>query len=652
LIKNIDLIKNITDLISRKDFISAKNKLLSFSEEEKDCYYFNMLGYVNQELKDFEEAEKNYIKSLDLNKNFLEARFNQACLLVKKKLFLKAEEIFLELIKENAEDYLSQYNLGIINFEQEKYNIALEFFKKASDIQPNFYYAYHQLGLTYEKLKNLDEAIKSYNIANMFNADKLNISYNNLGVIFLKSKKLKEALKYFQEALKFNGEMSLTYQNIAIIFSELGDTTISKNYMQKAVVAKKSDLKIFSRYLGTFPYSYYDFKDYEFWATEFRKNIKNLNHNCNKIDFSKKKLRLAFFSADFRNHPVGYFLLDLLPKLKLSNFDIYAYFNNPYEDNLSEEIKKNLIKWEKVSQLSTQEILDLIKLDKIDLLIDMSGHTNNNNLEIFANKAAPIQLSWAAFLASTGIKEIDYIIGDQNVTPLSTKEYFSEKILNLKNIWCCLSTSNIPAIDTVDTPAIKNNYITYGSFNNLNKITNEVIIVWSNILKNSPNSKLFIKNYQLDNIYTKDILFKKFEKHGINKEKLILESSSSREDILKKYNSIDIALDTFPWNGGTTSFEVSWMCVPLLTLSGDRFMSRCGESINKNLNMNDWIAHNTDDYILQATKYCNNFDLLNKIRLNLRNSSRKSVLFDTDAFSISFLDCLNKVVDIYKKQNN
>lgn len=644
--------KNITDLISRKDFIFAKNKLLSFSEEEKDCYYFNMLGYVNQELEDFEEAEKNYIKSLDLNKNFLEARFNHGCLLVKKKLFLKAEEIFLELIKENSEDYLSHYNLGVINFEQEKYNIALGFFKKASDIQPNFYYAHHQLGLTYEKLKNLDEAIKSYNIANMFNADKLNISYNNLGVIFLKSKKLKEALKYFQEALKFNGEMSLTYQNIAIIFSELGDTIISKNYMQKAVEAKKSDLKIFSRYLGTFPYSYYDFKDYEFWTTEFRKNIKNLNHYCNKIDFSKKKLRLAFFSADFRNHPVGYFLLDLLPKLKLSNFDIYAYFNNPHEDNLSEEIKKNVIKWEKVSQLSTQEILDLIKLDKIDLLIDMSGHTNNNNLEIFANKAAPIQLTWAAFLASTGIKEIDYIIGDPHVTPLSTKEYFSEKILNLKNIWCCLSTSNIPAIDTVDTPAIKNNYITYGSFNNLNKITNEVIIVWSNILKNSPRSKLIIKNYQLDNIYTKDILFKKFEKYGINKEKLILESSSSREDILKKYNLIDIALDTFPWNGGTTSFELSWMCVPLLTLSGDRFMSRCGESINKNLNMNDWIVHNTDDYILQATKYCNNFDLLNKIRLNLRNSSRKSVLFDTNAFSISFLDCLNKVVDIYKKQNN
>ncbi|NKA01339.1 MAG: hypothetical protein EBV81_04940 [Proteobacteria bacterium] len=215
-----------------------------------------------------------------------------------------------------------------------------------------------------------------------------------------------------------------------------------------------------------------------------------------------------------------------------------------------------------------------------------------------------------------------------------------------------MSTSNIPDIDTVDTPAIKNNYITYGSFNNLNKITNEVIAVWSSILKNSPNSKLFIKNYQLDNVYTKDNLLNKFEKNGINKDKLILESSSPRDETLKKYNLIDIALDTFPWNGGTTSFELSWMCVPLLTLSGDRFMSRCGESINKNLNMNDWIAYNTNDYILQAIKYSNNFDLLNKIRSNLRYSSRKSALFDINAFSLNFLDCLNKAVDTYKKQNN
>jgi predicted O-linked N-acetylglucosamine transferase (SPINDLY family) len=422
--------------------------------------------------------------------------------------------------------------------------------------------------------------------------------------------------------------------------------------MQKAVEAKKSNLKIFSRYLGTFPYIGYDFKDYQLWTTEFRKNIQNLDHQCNKIDFSKKKLRLGLISADFRNHPVGYFLLDLVPKLKLSNFDVYAYLNNPLEDNLSEQIKKNVTKWEKVFKLNTQEILNLIKLDNVDLLIDMSGHTNDNNLEIFANRAAPIQLSWAAFLASTGIKEIDYIIGDPYVTPPDTKEYFSEKIINLPNIWCHLSTSNLPQIDTVETPAIKNGYITYGSFNNLNKITNEVISVWSSILNNSPNSNLIIKNSQLDNSFSKEVLIQKFKKNNVSEDKLILEGNSSREDTLKKYNLIDIALDPFPWNGGTTSFELSWMCVPLLTLSGDRFMARCGESINKNLNMNDWIAYNTKDYISKVLKYSNNFNLLNDARSHLRASSRKSVLFDSTAFSKDLIDCLNKIVDFYKKENN
>ena len=323
---------------------------------------------------------------------------------------------------------------------------------------------------------------------------------------------------------------------------------------------------------------------------------------------------MGFISADFRNHPVGYFLLDLLPKLKLSNFDIYVYLNNPSEDNLSEEIKKNVTKWGNVFKLNTQEILNLIKSDNIDLLIDMSGHTNDNNLEVFANRAAPIQLSWAAFLASTGIKEIDYVIGDPYVTPLETKEYFSEKIINLPNIWCHLSTSNIPKIDTVESPAIKNGYITYGSFNNLNKITDEVISVWSNILNNNSNSNLIIKNSQLSNSFSREILIQKFKKNNVSEDKLILEGDSSREDTLKKYNLIDIALDTFPWSGGTTSFELSWMCVPLLTLSGDRFVARCGESINKNLNMNDWIAYNKTDYISKAIKYSSNFNLLNNVK--------------------------------------
>ena len=644
-----DLDIEIQDLLFKKEFYLLKNKLLNIDPKKKNYIFYNILGYAYQELGELEKAEDSYIKSLDLNNNFLEAKFNLAVLFYKKKLPNKAEKIFIDYINQDENNYLCYFNLGIINFEKKEYPKAIDFFKKTINLQKDFYYGYHQLGLAYEKDNNIEEAIKSYQTANTFNKGNLNISYNNLGVIFLKSKKLKEALDYFKIALKLKGPKELICQNIAIIYSELGEADNSIYYMKKAVEENKNDLKIFSRFLGMFPYTNYKFNDYEFWCKQFSSNIVRFNPKNEIIDFKKKKINLGFFSADFRKHPVGYFLLDLLPHFEKSNFDIFFYSNSPADDDLSEKIKNNFFNWKKVHGNNTFEILNIIKNDKIDILIDMSGHSNLQNLEVFANKAAPIQISWAAYLASTGLKEIDYIIGDVHVTPLNTKEYFVEQFINLPEIWCHLSTSNIPNIQTVDTPAIKNRFITFGSFNNLNKITPAVIDAWSIILNNVKDSKLFIKNNQLDYSLTKENLFNKFKKNNIGSEKLILEGNSSRDEVIKKYNLIDIALDPFPWTGGTTSFELSWMGVPLLTMSGDRFMSRCGESINKNLKMDDWIVHNIKDYIATAIKFSQDYSLLNKTRSKLREFSRKSSLFNSDKFSKNFLESLNKVLDNYKK---
>lgn len=642
-----DLDREIQDLLFRKEFYLLKNKLLNIDSKKKNYIFYNILGYTYQELNELEKAEDSYLKSLDLNNNFLEAKFNLAVLFYKKKLLDKAEKIFIDYINQDENNYLCYFNLGIINFEKKDYLKAIDFFKKTLDLQKDFYYGYHQLGLAYEKVNNIEDAIKFYQIANKFNKDNLNISYNNLGVIFLKSKKLKEALDYFKTALNFKGQKELIYQNIAIIYAELGEADNSIYYMKKAVEENKNELKIFSRFIGTFPYTNYKFNDYEFWSKQFSNNIIRFKQQNEIIDF-KKKIHLGFFSADFRNHPVGYFLLDLLPYFKKSNFNIFFYSHSPVDDDLSEKIKNNFLEWKKVYGHNTLEIVNIIKNDKIDILIDMSGHSNLQNLEVFANKAAPIQISWAAYLASTGLKEIDYIIGDIHVTPLNTKEYFVEKFINLPEIWCHLSTSNMPNIQTVDAPAITNKFITFGSFNNLNKINSSVIDTWSIILSNVKDSKLFIKNNQLDYSLTKENLVNKFKKNNISYERLILEGNSPRDEVIKKYNLIDIALDPFPWTGGTTSFELSWMGVPLLTMSGDRFMSRCGESINKNLKMDDWIVHNTKDYIATAIKFSQDYSLLNETRSKLREFSRKSSLFNSDKFSKNFLESLNKVLDDYK----
>ena len=197
--KNIELLQEIIDLINKKNFILAKDNLIKF-DHKKDYHYFNILGFVHQELGEFDEAEKNYIYSSELNKDFLEAKFNLGCLFLKKNFFLEAEKIFLELISKNNNDYLSYYNLGLINFDIKKYNLALDYFKKSSDIQINFYSAYHQIALTYEKLGNINEAIKNYNIAISLNTEKLNISWNNLGAIYLK---LKILLQFIVELKKY-----------------------------------------------------------------------------------------------------------------------------------------------------------------------------------------------------------------------------------------------------------------------------------------------------------------------------------------------------------------------------------------------------------------------------------------------------------------
>jgi predicted O-linked N-acetylglucosamine transferase (SPINDLY family) len=281
----------------------------------------------------------------------------------------------------------------------------------------------------------------------------------------------------------------------------------------------------------------------------------------------------------------------------------------------------------------------------------MSGYTNKTRLPIFAQKISPIQITWAGWLASSGIKEIDYILGDPWATPEEYKDFYVEKILQLPKIWCHLSTSDIKNLKTSYTPALKNNYITFGSFNHSHKINDDVIKAWSKILLLVPNSVLFLKNFQISNSLYKKRIIEEFKKNKISEDRLLLEANTKRENFLLSYNNIDIALDTFPYSGGTTSFETAWMCVPLLTLSGEAFISRCGVSINKNLNQDNWIAKNTEEYISMAVKFSKDFKELDLIRSYLRENSRKSVLFNSNIFADDFSNALRQVWYNFVKNN-
>lgn len=647
--KKNKIFNEIINLIKSSKFDEAKKILLSFEKQFiKDSLFYNLLGFIYDSLLDFSNAKLNYLKSLELDSNSYEAKFNLAVLFYKIKNYSQAEDLFTDLLEVYKKDHNSYYNLGIIKFDQKQYDLAINFFKKACSYNPNFYGAYNHLAKVYEELQKYDHAIFYYEKANSVNSEGLNLSFNNLGLLHLTLKNFSKSEEFFKQALNLKGDKSIVYNNLATLYFEWGNFDLAFKYFEKSVTINPKNTKFYSTFLGLIPFSNKDINYHKTHLQKYRESIdpiKNLNNtNYNNI----KKINIGFLSADFKKHPVGYFLLDFLGEFYKNNeYKLFALSNSNIEDDYTKKLKLNFHEWNDVSKFEDLELINFIKEKEIHILIDMQGHTYGNRLHIFASKPALIQISWAAYLASTGISEIDYIFGDPYVTPMTEKNNYVEKIYQLPKIWCSLSTSDIKDLAASDTPAIKNNYITFGSFNNIFKINNEVIKTWSSILNCVPRSKLILKSERFKNQdYIDDFIFK-FNKNNVQKENLIFEKSSEREELLLSYNKIDIALDTFPYSGGTTSLEASWMCVPLLTLKGSTFISKCGESININLNMKDWISTNSKEYVDKATQYTKDFAKLNIIRTNLRKNSRKSILFDSKRFSDHFKNAINDIWQIF-----
>ena len=632
--------QEIINLINTNKLQEAKNLLNQFDDSYKgNSDFFNLSGLLSQHTNELEEAKKFYLRALELDKENEEANFNLAILNYKQKKYLESEKLFNNLVNKNPNNPIYYYNLGIVKLDTNEVSSAIDLFTKACNLDYNFYYARHHLAEAYERTNDLNLAILNYNKAQSININRFNNTLNNLGNIFLKLKDYKTAEKYFIESLNYIGDKSFVYNNLAVLNLEIGNVEPALDFLYKAITLNNSNLRIFSRFLATSLYLKKDINFYKEFSIEYGRisDLSSKKKIFKKSSLNKKeKLKIGFLSADFREHPVGYYLLDFLKEIKNYNFVLTAYSNNLFEDNYTKLLKLDFDEWRDINQVNDKNLADLIYEDSVDILVDMSGHSGDNRLPVFSYKPALMQISWAAYLASTGMKEIDYIIGDHYSTPKNDSKNYVEKILQLPEIWSCLSISDIKNIPTASTPALKNNYITFGCFNNLNKINKNLISIWSRILYQIPNSKIFLKNSQFSINVNKDNILRVFEENKIKPERIILESESPRNKFLSNYNNVDIALDTFPYNGGTTSFELSWMCVPLLTIKGDRFVSKCGESINNNLNMHDWIADNEEDYIRRAILFSSNVNELENVRKKLRIFSRNSSLFDMKKYANNF----------------
>jgi predicted O-linked N-acetylglucosamine transferase (SPINDLY family) len=374
--------------------------------------------------------------------------------------------------------------------------------------------------------------------------------------------------------------------------------------------------------------------DFLKYSKLFSDKIENFNPS-NLVELNKKrnsKIRIGFLSSEIlKKHSITYFLKTILKNYNKDKFEIYLYLDNAIEDENTNEFKILVKKFINVSNLEDVKVFNLIRSDNIDIMFDITGVTLSYRVSLFKNRLAPKQISWLGYCNTSGLANMDYLIADKNLIYEEERNYYSEKIIYLPNIWNCHSGLNsIRSLS--DPPCLKEKNITFGSFNNFNKINDKVIGVWSQILLKVKNSKLILKS---SSKMDKRFLKKEFEKFGVIDSIIFLEKRKL-ESHYNLYKKIDIALDTFPYNGVTTTFEALAMGVPVITMKGYNFNSRCGESIIKNLGIEDLIANNEDDYILTAQKIANDKDKLLELRKNIFNISHETPLFDTNQFSQDF----------------
>ena len=365
------------------------------------------------------------------------------------------------------------------------------------------------------------------------------------------------------------------------------------------------------------------------------------------------KLKVGFISGDFNRHAVAIQIIDILQELKkISKIELFFYYNNFKIDDLTKEFINLSSNWRSILSLSDDEAFNIIKSDNLNILIDLSGFTDGNRLPILIAKPAPIQISWCGYLQSLGIPEIDYIISDPYCIPQNLDHLYSEKILKLPNIWSQLSLRKISNNPSNITPALKNNYITFGSFNHDKKINIKVIQTWSRILNLLPNSKLIIFLGKILDSYSLIELKSIFLKNKINENQLVINSNKmARDQLLECYNQIDISLDTFPYSGGTTSLESIGMCVPIITLFGNLFLSRTGYSVNMNAGLKEWCCKNEDEYVNKALYFSNNITKLNEVRSDLYNNRLNNPAFNNKIFSQNLITILEQVWNNYKTKN-
>ena len=346
--------------------------------------------------------------------------------------------------------------------------------------------------------------------------------------------------------------------------------------------------------------------------------------------------------ARFGRHPVGYFLVRVLENLSQGLHETVCYSDRITKDGLTHRLQAAASQWCDVVGMSDQRLAEQIRADRIDILFDLAGHTAHNRLLVFARKPAPIQITWIGYEGTTGLAAMDYLLADRHVVPEGTEHYYREKVLQMPGGYLCYDPPDA-APPAGPLPSLKNGYTTFGSFNNLAKITPNVVAVWAEILRRAPTARLILKYRGLADQTVRRRYLDLFAAHDVGPQRLELLPSSSYAEYLATYHQVDVALDPFPFSGSVTTCEALWMGVPVVTCPFETFASRHSLSHLSNLGLTETIAHDLHEYVEIAVSLAGDLPRLAGLRAGLRERMAASPLCDGKRFATHLASMLYDV---------
>jgi len=623
---------------------------------------YSNLGAVYLDLKKFEESLNNYNEAIRLRPDYAGAYNDVAIVYKNLKKYEISVEYFNKAIKLKP-DYAEAYNnLGVTYKDLEKYNEAINYCNEAIKLKPNYAEAYNNLGVINLSLRKYEKSLDFFNRSIKLKPDYAE-GYNNLGAVYLDLKKYEESLNSYNEAIKLKPDYAEAYYNRSVLYAETKRHDLAIPDIYKAIKLEPENSARFGHLLGCKNEicEWYDLKTIISFITKkiLEENSKDfpslplLNHidslgiikklldsDNNKqrssllIKNSKnKKISIGYFSGDFKEHPVGLIVSKLFNFHNKNEFEIFGFSTNPKhnpEDKTTKDILNSFDRFYDISEKSDEEIMADAKNCNLHIEIDLIGHTAYGRPSLFRKRIAPIQINFLGYPGTTGMYN-DYIIGDKYLIPEESKKFYFEKIIYMPEYF--LPNNNKESIpdERFDKNSlnIPEGSFVFGCFNNCPKINPIIFNCWMRILKKVKNSVILLVEF---NPYAKENLKKEALKRNIDPSRLIFSPIIDFDKRLLRYKFCDLFLDTFPYTAHSTANECLWSETPLLTLAGESFQSRVSFSLLKNLEMEELIAYNIEEYEKKALDIASNKLQLKQIKDKLVQSLKKTSVFNMSTY--------------------